>query len=441
MMHWSRLFIPTLREGERWLERAGYARQLGSGGIYLFLGQRSLRKIVGIAREELDAIGAQEVYAPDGQTMAGPARELRSYKQLPQIWYQVHAGLEACSFDASEEGLKESCGHISGAFRRIFQRCGVEFAGAGSFSATRFADPEGDFEPELFATPGRKTIAELAEFTGLPETSHIKSLVMMAGGTPVMALLRGDHQLSEEKLKHALRVSAVRPADAEEIRRLFGASAGSLGPVGLPNVRILADQALRGRRNMIAGANKDDHHLRHVTPGKDFEVAFFDLRRATEGDESAHDGETWRFDGAELAWLEQDPVAEPHHVGRYGIRVDRLLWAAAEQHRDEDGLVLPASIAPVDVIVTPVNVATEVQRKVAVEIAEAAKAAGLVVLLDDRDERPGVKFKDADLIGAPWRVTVGKKVEQGFVEVVERRSKQKTDVPVGDAGDFIRTRR
>ena len=452
MMYWSKLFIPTLREGDRLLERAGYTRQL-SAGSYLFLGRRSLRKIVQIVREELDAIGAQEVYVPEGHAMAELASELRSYRQLPQIWYQFHSGLEVCSFDASLEHLTARYAGISQAFRRIFQRCGVELVVAGSFWGAKFTDPEGDLAPELFPTPGRKTIAELAEFTGLPETSHIKSLVMMAAGTPVMALLRGDHQLSEEKLRRVAKASEVRPATAGEIGGLFGASAGSLGPVGIHGLRILADEALRGRRNMIAGANKDDYHLRHVTPGEDFEAEFFDLRRAAEGGESVHEGETLRLDGAmELASLMHDPVEGLHATdesgrevpmcaGRYGIRIDRLLWAAAEQHRDEDGLILPASIAPFDVIVTPVNFTVEAQRKTAVEIAEAAETAGLNVLLDDRDERPGVKFKDADLIGVPWRVTVGKKVEQGLVEVVERRSKQRTDVPVNEAVNFLSIRR
>ncbi len=438
MMYWSKLFIPTLREGANLLERAGYKRELSAGErSYLFLGRRSQRRIERIVREELDAIGGQEVDVFEGRAMDVLARELRSHRQLPQIWYQFWPGLEVRSFDASLDGCRERYATISEAFRRIFRRCGVTFLVEGSFWGTKFADPEGDFTPELFSTPGRKTIAELAEFTGLPETSHIKSLVMMAGETPVLALLRGDHQLSEEKLRRVLRVSGVRPADGEEIRRLLGANAGSLGPVGVSGVRILADEALRGRRNMIAGANKDDYHLRHITPGEDFEVEFFDLRRA-----GVDDGETWRVDQAtELAFLAHDPVAGPHYVGHYHIGGDRILWAAAEQHQDQDGLTLPASIAPFDVIVTPISFANEGQRKVAFEITELAKAAGFDVLLDDRDERPGVKFKDADLIGAPWRVTIGKKVEQGLVEVVERSSKQKTDMPVSEVVAFLNTRR
>jgi prolyl-tRNA synthetase len=490
-MYWSKLFIPTLREGERLLERAGYMRQLGSGS-YLFLGRRSLGKIARIAREELESIGAQEMYVPDGAAMADLAGELRSYRQLPQIWYRAHTILDGCSFDASAEGLEERFAGMSQAFQRILRRCGVEFLIARSLAGEKLlalseggedcvvrdgsgnaadlasavsvprpsaaTDPDGDFDPEPFHTPGCKTIAEVVEFTGLDDTSHIKSLVMAAGEVPVLALLRGDHQMSAAKLKHILRAPDVRPANAEEIRRFFGASAGSLGPVGVSGVRILADEALRGRRNMIAGANKDDFHLRHVTPGEDFDVEYFDLRRVAEGDCSVHDGAPLRFERAmELAWghrigpcrsaeapllhvTDESGREVPMHCGTYGMAIERILWAAAERHRDQDGLRLPASITPVDVIVTPVNFAAEAQRKTAFEIMDAAQAAGLDVLLDDRDERPGVKFKDADLIGAPWRVTVGKKVEQGLVEIVERISKQRTDVPAGEAVVFLRER-
>ncbi|HEY1757025.1 MAG TPA: YbaK/EbsC family protein [Bryobacteraceae bacterium] len=472
-MYWTKLFIPTLREGDSLLERAGYTRQHS----YLFLGRKSLRRIEAIVREELDLLGAQEIYIKEmeGQSISGLARELRSQKQLPQIWYQLQASLDACSFDATAENLEERYATISQAFQRILKRCGVEVLIAGSISGKKLMvpspqgedfivrddanyladlssavsnpkppaapDSEGDLLPELFHTPARKTIAELAEFTGLPETSHIKSLVMIAGDSPILALLRGDHPLSREKLGRIVRVHDVRPANAEEIGRLFEARAGSLGPVGIAGLRILADEALRGRRNMIAGANKDDHHLRHVTPGEDFECEFFDLRRAAEGETSIHTGEPLRFDRAtELAFLARDPIAEPHHTGHYRLAIDRVLSAAADQHRDADGLVLPASLAPFDVIVTPVSFGNEAQRKAAFEITEAAKAAGLDILLDDRDERPGVKFKDADLIGIPWRVTIGKKIDEGLVEAVDRRSKQRTDVPASEVAAFLSTR-
>src|SRR4029077_14133674 len=146
------------------------------------------------------------------------------------------------------------------------------------------ADPEGDYAPESFHTPGRKTIADIADFTGLPETSQMKSLVLVADGRPVLALVRGDHSLNETKFAHAMQAAEFRPAHADEIRELFGAEAGSLGPVGVKNLRIVADEALRGRRNMIAGANKNDYHLRHVTPGEDFQPEYFDLRQVVPGD-------------------------------------------------------------------------------------------------------------------------------------------------------------
>lgn len=479
-MRWSKLFIPTLREapagipteGGRLLARAGYAR----GAALLFLGRRSMRRIASIIRQAMDPLGAQELWVPAGESMTALARELRSYKQLPQIWYQFRDGFEACSFGVGPEHAD-----FRDAFCAVLRRCGVEYLTAGSTFAIpcdagedfiarageyladlpaavsdlkppSAPDSEGEPSPESFHTPNRKTIAELADFTGLPESSHIKSLVMVADGTLVMALLRGDHQLSEAKLARALEAAEVRPASAEEIRRHFGAGAGSLGPVGVEGVRVLSDEALRGRRNMIAGANRDDYHLRHVTPGKDFITGFFDLRLAAEGD--TYNGEPLRIEKATVlgSLSEARSRAELHVTGAAGqevpvwvasctISLDRILWAVAEQHHDRDGLTLPPEIAPFDLIVTPVDFSGEAQRNAGERIAEEAGAVGMDVLLDDRDERPGVKFKDADLTGVPWRVTIGKKLEQGIVEVVDRRRRQKTDVAVDEAAAFINTRR
>jgi prolyl-tRNA synthetase len=480
---WSRLFIPTLREapggisaaGGRLLARAGFIR----GEAHLFLGQRSLSRIARIIREEMDSRAAQEIRVPAGPWMLRLAHELRSYKQLPQIWFQFHGGFEACSFGIAPVSLVES-------LPAIFRRCQVEVLIADSLGGVKFVvpadtgedfilrdgayiadlasakctakapatpDPEGDRSPEPFPTPNRKTITELADFTGLPETSLIKSLVLaLGGGALVMVLLRGDHQLSETKLAHALNGTDLRPATAEEIRTQFGAGGGSLGPVGVAGLRILADESLRGRRNMIGGANRDDYHLRYVTPGEDFVAEYFDLRQAAEGD--TRDGEPVRLQKALALGSAANPVPQddlhvtddagqevPLSVGRFSISLDRTLWAAAEQHHDPDGLVLPPEIAPFDLIVTPVDFSNQAQRTAAENLANAAGALGLEVLIDDRDERPGVKFKDADLIGVPWRVTVGKKLEQGIVEVVDRRCKQKTDAAVHQAVEFIRTRR
>jgi len=489
-MRWSKLFIPTLREapagiataGDRLLTRAGYQRE----DAWLFLGRRSLHRIMNMVRAELDALGAQEILSPT-QPMTQLARELRSYKQLPQIWYQFQDILEVVSFDRSAEGREERYRAVGGAFQSVLSRCGVEcvtaemvtgvrlvvpcetgedsIARAGSYAADlasavstatvpAAADPEGDSAPEPFHTPSRKTIAELADFTGLPETSHIKSLVMSADGELVMAVIRGDHQLSEAKLAHVVKARELRPATPEEMRKQFGAGAGSLGPVGVTGIQILADEALRGRRNMIAGANRDDYHLRHVTPGKSFEADFFDLRQAAEGEICAANGETLQIESVRsLALLAKERLDDELHVtdesgkeaalfvGLYSLSLTKILWAAAEQHQDADGLILPASIAPFDLVITPVDFNSEAQRGAAQTISDAAAGVGLEVLLDDREERPGVKFKDADLIGIPWRITIGKKLDQGIVEVFERRTKHKSDVPLGEALGFIHTRR
>jgi prolyl-tRNA synthetase len=400
---WSEWFIPTLRDEPaesdpslRLLIRAGYLRRVPRGFAYLPLARRMLRKIVQIAREEMDAIGGQEFHVKHTD-LTSLTSELKSYKQVQQIWYWFEDGLESLSVDLAEERsfrLHES------AFRRILERCGVSW----------LEDAESVFEPEEFATPGIKSIAEIAAFTGLPETSQIKSLVMIASESPVMALLRGDQQLSEAKLSTAIDASEIRTATSEEIHASFGADAGSLGPVGVKGVRIVADYALCGRRNMICGANKNDFHLRNVTPEEDFTAAFADLER----DESS---DIFRSKG-----------------NRHWLSLERLVFAIAEQHHDKDGLTLPETIAPFTAVVTPVFYSDETQQKAAAEICSSIGD----VLLDDRDERPGVKFKDADLIGMPYRINIGKKLAQGLVEVVERATKQVTDVPIANVSSHIR---
>jgi len=564
-MLWSRLFIPTLRENpaeaevpsHQLLLRAGYIRQLSSGiYCYLFLAQRSLLKIIRIVREEMDAIGGQEMLLPTlhpaeiwqesgrwevmgdnmfrlkdrwrrdmclGMTheevMTFIARgELQSYKQLPQIWYQIQtkfrdeprpkSGLlrvrqfimkDSYSFDLDPAGLDEAYDKHYRAYCRIFDRCGLDHiaveahsgAMGGSQShefmvtteagedwvalcpACKYAanlekaesvpgppaapDPDGDLAPEKFHTPGRKTIAEVAEFTGLPETSQIKSLVMMADGEPVLALLRGDHALSETKFAGVVIATEVRPAHAGEIRGWFGADAGSLGPIGVKDIRVIADIALQGRRNMICGANEDDYHLRNVTPAEDFPAEYCDLRAVADGDTCTNCGHRldlkktveighifklgYKYsDSMGLRVLGSSGEEVTPIMGSYGIGVERILSAAIELYHDKDGMSLPSSIAPFTVVVTPVNVSDEKQRKAAEEIYSACRALGIDALLDDRDERPGVKFKDADLIGIPYRVTVGKKLAQGSVEVFERRSRTSVDVPVESAPSFVAER-
>ena len=456
-MHWSKLFIPTLREDHPLLERAGYIRPL-PGGVHshLFLGQRSLLKITAIVREVMDSIGAQEIHLPatklrPEEAMVSIARgQLRSYKQLPQIWFTTEA---SCSFDKDAAGLEVAYEKHRSAYTRILDRCGLEYKVTGGREAQAFVlrgshhpdihDPEDDLTPEEFHTPNVKTIGDVARFTGLPETSHMKSLVMVADGNPVLALLRGDHQLCEEKLANILDARHVRAAQPEELREWFGADAGSLGPVGVAkHIRILADDALRGRRNMIAGANKNDYHLRNATPGEDFDAEFHDLRQASEGETSAL-GHIFKL-GSRYAMSKDLHVTNESgeeiaaFMGIYAINIERILRAAAELFHDADGLALPPAIAPFTVVVTPVNLKDDAQRQAAAGIYDACKAAGLDALFDDRDERPGVKFKDADLIGIPCRITVGKNLPQGIVELVERRPKRSTDVPIAKVVDAIR---
>jgi prolyl-tRNA synthetase len=557
-MRWSQLFIPTLREdpaeaevvSHKLLLRAGYIRQLVAGIYsYLFLAQRSLGRIVRIVSEEMDGIGGQQMLLPAlhpaepwresgrwdimgndmfrlkdrnghdlclGMTaeeiMTVIARgELRSYKQLPQIWYQIQtkfrdeprprSGLmrvrqflmkDSYSFDMDAAGLDAAYQKHYQAYCRIFSRCGLQFraveADSGAMGGSqshefmvkspagedwvvecpkcgyaanlekavsqpspRLApDPEGDFAPQEFHTPGRKTIAEVAEFTGLPETSQMKSLVMVADGRPVLALLRGDHQLSETKFAAAAGAREIRPAHPEEITEWFGAQAGSLGPVGVKKLQILADLALQGRRNMIAGANKDDYHLRHVTPDEDFAPDYKDLRQVAAGDPCATCcapldlGKTievghifklgYRYsESMGLRVLNAEGKEVAPIMGSYGIGIERILSSAVELYADADGMALPAAIAPFHVVVTPVNNSDATQRQAAEELYAACRALGLDPLLDDRDERPGVKFKDADLIGVPYRITVGKKLARGLVELVERRGKLTTEIGVADA--------
>jgi prolyl-tRNA synthetase len=271
--------------------------------------------------------------------------------------------------------------------------------------------------------------------------------VMVADGKPVLALVRGDHSLSETKFAGVLGATEIRAAHPHEIKEWFGADAGSLGPIGVKNMRVIADEALKGRSNMIAGANKDDYHLKNVTPGEDFTAEFFDLRQVVTGDicpncdavlslhKAVEIGHIFKLgykysDSMGLRVLNENGEEITPIMGCYGIGIERILSAAVELYADKDGMSLPPSIAPFTVVVTPVNFTDALQREASEKIYTSLKAIGIDTLLDDRDERPVVKFKDADLIGIPFRVTIGKKLPQGIVEVVNRRTKKSTDVPV-----------
>ncbi len=408
-MFWSKLFIPTLREGNRLLARAGYMR----GRDYLFLGRRTLSKIVSNIRREMASIGAQEVLIAG--SVRDIAAELRSYRQLPQIWFQFDGfSMKSYSFDLGDGAFNT----MAAALERLCE----------SQQEERVQDIEGDFTPEEFHTPGQKSIADISNFTGLPPTVQMKSLVVVADGEIVLALVRGDHQLNEEKLAWYLNARELRPATGEQIRETFGADAGSLGPVGV-KARVICDEALRGRRNLICGANRNDYHLRHVTPGKDFHAEFHDIR------EDRVSIMRMRHARSPLQVSNEQAALVDIMEGAGEIFLDRWMEFIAERHQDSNGLVWPVAVAPFAAVISPVNFGDEEQRKVAIGLHDSAP---FDVLLDDRDERPGVKFKDADLIGIPYRITLGEKLTQGMVEIRDRAGGVSHDVRREDAIEFIR---
>jgi prolyl-tRNA synthetase len=569
-MRWSQYFIPTLREdpadaeviSHKLLLRAGLVRQLAAG-IYslLPLAQRVSLKIQQILREEMNRIGGQEFYLPalnpreiweeSGRwTVMGDnmfrlkdrkgadlclgmtheeiftsiaRNEIRSYKQLPQVWYQIQmkfrdearpkSGVlrvrqfimkDAYSFDVDEAGLDKSFEDQREAYKRIFDRCGLKYtiveassgamggsasnefmvktdAGEDMIATCSNCDYAGNLEkatsrlPEVmdgigldspveFPTPGVRTIEDLTTFPGGADADRqIKTLIYVStkdGASEfILALLRGDHQLQETKLSDSLAGAEVRPARPEEIRDLLGASAGSLGGVGAKakareggkEIKIIADLALKGRRNMTTGANKDDHHLRGVNISRDIPVdRWLDLRTVISGESCPH-CETGKLEVAKsleighifklgtkysismgATVLNQDGKEVPIIMGSYGIGVERIMASAIELHHDENGIIWPKAIAPFDCIVTITNMKQEDLREAGEKLYHDLQRAGLDVLLDDRDERAGVKFKDADLIGVPYRITIGKKVADGLVELFDRRAKTTEDVKLKD---------
>jgi prolyl-tRNA synthetase len=392
---------------------------------------------------------------------------------------------DSYTFDADDAGLDAAFKAHQGAYARIWERCGLEAylteaesgtmggrdslgylapTGSGENELMRcdngdyFADAEAargtpvppDLPPPLDApepvdTPGVGTIEELAEFLGIAESATSKALPVITGDRLVLALVRGDDRLSPEKLETIFQ-AAFRPADDEEIRAAFGAGGGSLGPVGV-EVEVIADEALR-EGQYVAGANEDGKHLRGVQAGRDYEPTFADIRQAKDGDGCPECGGTLRVQTAievghifkletfhskafGATFLDEDGREKPLVMGSYGIGLARTMAAIVEQSHDDDGIIWPKSVAPYDVHVVALSGAEEI----AEQAAEALSAAGLDVLLDDRDQRPGEKFADADLIGCPIRVTAGKKsLEDGKVDVRNRASGDETRLNVADLG-------
>jgi prolyl-tRNA synthetase len=611
MHRWSQLFIPTLREApadaevasHKFLLRSGFIRQLSAGVYsYLFLGQRSLNKIMAIVRQEMDKIG-QEFFLPallprdlleesgrwtifgdnlfrlkdrksadvclgmtHEEVVTSIARnELRSYKQLPQIWYQIQtkfrdeprpkSGLlrvrqftmkDAYSFDIDAAGLDESYRKHDQTYRAIFTRCGLSFivveadsgmmGGSGSQEFMVYTDagedliascakcgyaaniekatsrlapvadlaPTGDGKPERIHTPGKAAIADIVAFLNMLPQHDIKALAYMALGKdgawkPVAVFLRGDHSVNEAKLLAVTGARELRYMGTEELETWFKGPAGYLGPVGLQNVApsqdapvlgrsfstgrplepheisssavavafaksgelvTILDKALEGRTNLVAGANELDYHFRNVTPGRDFTpTVTADIRDAVEGEgcpncdapikigKAVEIGHIFKLGyrysesmGARV--LDANGKEVMPTMGCYGIGIERILSSAIEQSNDANGFWLPPAIAPFDVVVTVTNIADAALVGAGEQVARDLEAAGFDVLIDDRDERAGVKFKDADLIGVPYRINVGKKTAEGLVELVTRATaadrSATRDLPLGKVADNLR---
>ena len=547
----SELFLPTLREdpaeaeavSHKLLVRGGFIRQVSAGlWTFLSLGWRVHRKIEQIIREELDAFGAQEILMPvltpaelwqatgrisipelfrlkdrtgrdyilpltHEETVAFHGREIRSYRELPQIWYHFQTkdrdeprprgGLlrvrefimkDGYSFDRDEAGLDQSFRKHSEAYHRIFERCGLEsyevaaesgimggsgskdfLAPSGSGENTLVTCENGDYAadleiaegrpmpadfpeelpgPQEVETPGQRTIEDVSQFLGVDSRATAKAMPVVSDGRVVLALVRGDDRLNEMKLLQALGED-FRPAEQEEIRKAFGAEGGSIGPVGAA-VEVIADEALR-EGQYVVGANRDDVHLRGVQAGRDYDPRFADLREIREGDACPTCGghlhlqvaievghifklETKYSAPLGATFLDEDGTEKPLVMGSYGIGPGRVMAAAVEQHHDQNGIVWPRSIAPYDVHV----VALPGVEEQAAEAARVLDGAGAEVLLDDRDERAGEKFADADLIGCPLRITVGKKTsEDGAVDVRERGTGEERRVPIAELGGVL----
>ncbi len=548
----SQLFLPTLRDdpadaeaaSHKLLVRGGFIRQVSAGlWSFLPLGWRVHEKIVQIIREEMNAIGGQEMLMPvltpaelwettgrikipeifhlqdrtgrrfvlpvtHEETVTFHAREIQSYKQLPQLWYHFQTKerdeprprgallrvrefimKDAYSFDRDDAGVKRSFEANREAYKKIFARCDLEtydvqaesgimggkysedfLAPSGSGENVLVTCENGDYAadgdiaeavpraptlpdalaaPEEIETPGITTCEGLAEFLDIDLAATSKAMpVTKADGTVILALVRGDDRLSEMKLYDAIPGES-RPSTDEEIRAAFGASGGSLGPVGFRG-EVIADETLR-EGQFVAGANKDGFHLRGAQAGRDYEARFADLRDPKEGDRCPVCGGALTFRTAievghifdfgsfyskplDATFLDEDGTEKPLLGGSYGIGPGRVLAAIIEQHHDEHGIVWPREVAPYDVHV----VALPGAETIAAQAAEALSAAGADVLLDDRDMRAGEKFADADLIGCPIRITAGKKsLEDGKVDFRVRATGEEQRLAVADLGKQV----
>lgn len=559
-MRWTSLFSPTLRdapgdadaESHKLLVRGGYIRQLHSGHyILLPLAHRVRQKIISIIEEEMDGIGGQQVQMPTlqpasiwkksgrwesmGEIMfrledrhgaeaalgvtaeeifAIAGTEITSYKQLPQMWYQIHtkyrdearpkSGLlrvreftmkDAYSFDLDEQGLDVSFKLQHEAYTKIFERMDLEAipveassGNMGGSDSVEFMvradsgedetvictdcgyaaniekaishlepvnDDEDPAESTKFATPEIRTIAELAEI-GYAAINQIKTMVYMIDDQLSLALVRGDHQINEQKLADATGALTIRQARSEETLQYLGAEPGSLGAVAVSGIPILADLALRSRTNMTTGANENDFHLSGVNVERDIDVSeWLDLREVENGDscsscnealdivstiESGHIFKlgTKYAEAFGVSVLDEQGKSRIVVMGSYGIGVERAMATIVETHFDEKGIVWPLAVAPFQVVITVVQPKDEENVRIGEEIYESLVSRGVEALLDDRDARPGVKFADAELIGIPYRVTVGPKgIADGVVELVPRTSGETQLVSIEEISNHV----
>ncbi len=561
-MRLNTAFIPTLKQdpsdaevdSHRIMLKGGMVRQLAAG-VYSYLPffWKSLLKVQRIIREEMDAIGGQELHMPalnpqelwdeTGRTsdfgdllfrmedrrgrgmLLAPTHEevigdiaraeIRSYRDMPQIWYQIQSKFrdeprprsgvlrgrqflmkDSYSLDATWEGLDRAYDLHAKAYRRIYARAGLKFWVAGASSGlmggtgsqeflvegmagedrvvvcddcgyaanvevgrTDWAVPAGDGAGlEEVHTPDQRTIDDVSRFLDLEPQQLVKSLLYMTSeDEPVMFLVPGSHEMNEAKAMVAVG-TPVRPAEPEEVVDIMGAPAGFIGPVDAPEgLRIIADHALEGLKDGATGANREDHHLTHIDLGRDVSVtAWADLRTAKEGERCVECGEPVRVitaievghifklgtkyaEALGATFQDEEEEERPIIMGSYGIGVERIAAAAMELYADEDGFAWPASIAPYQVHLLPVNMGDERLVETAERLYDDLQVAGLEVLYDDRDQRAGAKFKDADLLGLPHRVTIGGRgLEKGVVEVVRRATKEMTEVPLGEVVAYLR---
>ncbi|MEC4676788.1 MAG: proline--tRNA ligase [Nitrospirota bacterium] len=550
-MFFSQMFIPTLREAPADAEaishilmlRAGYVRQLAAGlYISLPLCTRVMEKINRILREEMNAIGGQEITMPvlhpaeiwqqtgrwdtigdemfrlkdrGGRDMCLgmtheeimtwlASREIRSYRDLPQVWYQIQTKLrdearpksgilrtrefvmkDSYSFDVSEEALDRNYQLHAEAYHRIFKRCGLEYMQVesdpgmmgGAMSHEFMApSPSGeddvavcgncgyaanveladsvpmkieikDWEFEEIHTPEKRTVHEVSNFLKLSPSYFIKSILVISGNDPVLALVRGDQELHEQKLSRL--IGNHRPAQKAELKEILGVEAGFIGPMG-HKIRIVADNCLKDGL-YVSGANKPHFHVKGVKAGRDFTPEWHDLHVASSGDSCVKcDGSLTiervieignifklgtKYSVALKAYfLDEKGQDMPVVMGSYGIGPARIAAAAIEQNHDKDGIIWPRSIAPFDIEILPLNMKDEKTVETAEKLYRDLTDRGVEVLMDDREERAGVKFKDADLIGIPTQVVIGaKNLKEGLVEIKNRRTKETLKVKVDEA--------